>query len=482
MVHSRIDWLQHIFASRYPWLSSLLVLGLSIVLGIAGGWLVATAGALITAALVVGLAAGLWALRDMEAAYASVFAIICLLPFGALPVPFSPKPTFLDLAVAALFFVWLVRIATRQQHDFIATPLGLPVLIFFLLTILTFIAGLGHAPLEQKTARRFAELLISILMYFLVVNTVRDEKRLQRLTQFLIVGGALAALIAIVLYVLPEMTSYSLLLNLQRLGYYPEGGAILRYIEDNPALPQRAIGTSVDPNTLGGLLIIILGVTMPQLFARRRLFPFWLIAGMMGTMGVALILTFSRGAFVGIAVAVGILGLLRYRKLLPLLLTAGGVILILPWTQTYVVHFIEGLYAQDLATQMRLGEYKDALILIQRYPWLGVGFAGSPDIDTYLGVANVYLTIAGQMGLIGLGSFFIIIIALFVNAARTRRAAAAREYLEPIWWGYHTGLLAALVEGLTDHYFFNLSFHHAVALFWTVLGLAVISGRLATRA
>ena len=38
--------------------------------------------------------------------------------------------------------------------------------------------------------------------------------------------------------------------------------------------------------------------------------------------------------------------------------------------------------------------------LIQRYLLFGVGFAGSPDIDLYLGVANVYLSIGQQMGLL----------------------------------------------------------------------------------
>lgn len=33
--------------------------------------------------------------------------------------------------------------------------------------------------------------------------------------------------------------------------------------------------------------------------------------------------------------------------------------------------FIEGIQIQDLATQMRLGEYKDALILIGRHPGSG---------------------------------------------------------------------------------------------------------------
>jgi O-antigen ligase len=127
---------------------------------------------------------------------------------------------------------------------------------------------------------------------------------------------------------------------------------------------------------------------------------------------------------------------------------------------------------------MRVGEYKDALILIGRYPWLGVGFAGSPDIDTYIGVANVYLLIAEQMGLVGLTSFLVVIGVLFLRFWRTRALVTPETRLEPLFWGLHTGLLGALVGGLADHYFFNLDFHHSVTLFWLVAGLATTATEL----
>jgi O-antigen ligase len=73
----------------------------------------------------------------------------------------------------------------------------------------------------------------------------------------------------------------------------------------------------------------------------------------------------------------------------------------------------------------RLGEYKDALILIQRYPILGVGFSGSPDIDTYIGVSNMYLLIAEEMGLVGLTAYMAIIARRRSRCARL--PAHARE-------------------------------------------------------
>jgi O-antigen ligase len=200
---------------------------------------------------------------------------------------------------------------------------------------------------------------------------------------------------------------------------------------------------------------------------RRR----YLVA-MAVVMALCLGLTLSRGSIVGLMAALVVVGTLRYRKLWVWLLVATALILLLPPTQTLVTHFLEGFRREDLATQMRFGEYKDALILIGRYPWLGVGFGGSPDIDTYIGVSNVYLLIAEQVGLVGLASFFVVIAVFLVRFWRNRDIAAVDPDLEPLWWGLHAGIVGALGGGIFDHYFFNLDFHHSVTLFWLVMGLA----------
>jgi O-antigen ligase len=256
---------------------------------------------------------------------------------------------------------------------------------------------------------------------------------------------------------------------LARLGY-PAGPGVLRYIRDDPELSMRATSTSVDPNVLGSLLSLTLCIGVVQLFARRPLIRRRYLVPVLGVMALCLGLTISRGSWAGAGVALAIVATLRYRKLWPLLLAALVIVLLLAPGQ--VAHFIEGLRGQDLATQMRFGEYKDALILIGRYPWLGVGFSGSPDIDTYIGVSNVYLLIAEQMGLVGLASFLVVMAVFFARFWRTRALALADQELEPLFWGLHAGIVGALVGGIFDHYFFNLNFHHSVTLFWLVVGLA----------
>lgn len=479
MYMQRTRWLQSVFRPTDARLSMPSVLILVLAVSLVGGLLVSLLGGLISLGLLAGMTLGLWVLRDIDVGYVALIAVICLLPFGALPVNVGFKPTFLDLIVGALFFVWLMQRVTGKLGRFAAVPIGVPVLIFLALALASFVAGLGHAPLTQTVARHFAEVLLSIMLFFMVVDTVRDEARLAKFVRAIMIAGFLASLIAIVLYILPDGTTMELLSRLRVFGY-PEGPGVLRYIRDDPSLTQRATGTAVDPNVLGGLLIMTLSVSAAQVFGSRPVVRRGWAAIIAAAMATALVLTISRGSFVGAGAALLGLSVLRYRKIMPILAVAVIFILILPQTQAYVTHFFEGVQGEDLATQMRFGEYRDALTLIGRYPIFGVGFTGAPDLDTYLGVANVYLTIAQQMGMVGLAAFLLAMLTLFAWSWRARRAVRDRPALEPMWWGLHAAIAGALVGGIFDHYFFNLDFHHSVAFFWLFAGLAAGATRLAS--
>ena len=478
------DWLVLIFTSRYRWLAVLATLALCVLLALAVGYLLAEFGLLIATAGLVALFLALWMLRDIEVAYGVVIGVVCLLPFASFPFNVGFTPTFLDAAVGALFILWALQVATGAQRKFVGTTLGGPVVVFTLLAIGSFVFGFAHAPLTAYILRHFAEILLSVLLFFLVVNTVRDAERLRRIVRVLLLCAFAAAALGVVLYAVAATVSSDLVVRalsaLGRLGY-PVGPGVLRYVREDPELPMRATSTSVDPNVLGSLLNLTLGLAVPQLFAQRPFLRRRYLVPMIGVMALCLGLTMSRGSLVGVGVALAIVATLRYRKLWLLLLVALALLLLLPQTQDLVSHFVEGVRGEDLATQMRFGEYKDALILIGRYPWLGVGFAGSPDIDTYVGVSMVYLLVAEQMGLVGLASFLLVMGVLFARFWRTRERAAADPHLGPLWWGLHTGLMGALVGGIFDHYFFNPDFHHSVTLFWLVVGLATAATEIIRR-
>jgi polysaccharide biosynthesis protein PslJ len=474
-----IAWnrVQEALVHRNPWVRRLTTLALCLAVGLPIGAVIGLLGPIYGSAALIALVVGYAMLRSVLVGLVVVIAVICLLPFAALPIDIGFSPTFLDLALVAVFFVWVTQMAGQKDYRFLALPPILPVIVFLGLAAGSFIAGLTHSALTANVVRHFGEIILSVLLFVLVTNAVRTRAQLKLIVGALIVAGFLAALVGVVLYALPETLQIRLLSTL-RVVRYPTGSDVLRYIEDNPDLQQRATSTSVDPNVLGGMLIFVAAITGAQLVAARPILPRGWLAVAFLVIGACMVLTYSRGAFGGMAAALVLLGLLRYRKMLLIFLAASALLLLLPAARPFIERFVEGVQGQDLATQMRFGEYRDAVTLIGRYPWFGVGFAGTPHIDTYLGVSNVYLLVAEEMGLIGLAGFLVALgrfQALFVSTWR-RRAFDAE--LEPTLLGCCLAVAGAMVGGIFDHYFFNLDFPHAAALLWLVVGLGAVTMRL----
>ncbi len=464
--------LQTIFVTNERWLIILAVVGLCLVVGLIGGAYIAFLTPLLAALVLIALVGGLLMLRSIQWGLFALVGIIYLLPFAALPVNIGFSPTFLDLVLAVIFFVWITALATRKQEEFVASPLAVPILIFILLAFASFVAGLAHARLSANVLRHFAEIIMCIVLFFVVVNCVRTQKQLEQVVTLLILAGFAAALIGVVLNVLPEAWTVRLLSVLGRVRY-PTGWGVLRFIEDDSTLPRRATSTSVDPNVLGGMLIFVGALTASQLFARKPLLRRTFVAPMLAVMALCLYMTYSRSSLLGLVAALLLLGAARYRRLLLVMLIMGVIALLIPQTQVGVQRLQEGWRWEDRASRMRLGEYKDAFILISRYPWFGVGFAGTPDIDIYIGVSSVYLLIAEQMGLVGLFVFLVIMAIFFVYTGQAWWRMRRDTCLEAILLGLVAALAGAMVAGVLDHYLFNLNFPHAVALFWLYLGLAV---------
>jgi O-antigen ligase len=464
---------------RLSFISPLLLGVSAAVVAVVIGALLGYTGILITIIALIGLAGVFWALSDMETGMWGIVAIITLLPFATLPVKIVFTPTFLDLAMGGVLFVYLMQWMSGRRYRLTVTPAHAPILAFIVMAVFAFVAGLNNGPLTSNLARHFGEFILSIAFSFVVVDWIDSREKLARIAGVIVLCGAAAAFIGIALYAIPESLAERLLSALRVVGY-PSGG-VLQYIESNPELGQRAIGTSVNPNAFGGLLAIVGALAAPQVAASRPVFGprwRWLWATSFLVIVICLILTFSRMAMAGLVLAMIGIAAARYRRLLGLVVIGAAVVIVLPFTQDYVLRFVAGAQGADLATQMRFGEYKDALILLSRYPVIGVGFSGTPDIDIYLGVSNAYLSIAQQMGFVGLAILLLILIVVFGWAFDHRRKAYADPRLESLFLGSHAALVAALVVGLGDHYFMNLDFQPAQTLFWMIIGLSLSATRL----
>ncbi len=454
---------------------------IGLIIGLIGGGLgllLVVAGPVITFGAVFGLLAGLFVLSNVSAALYGVIMVAVLLPFGTLPFKIGLTPTFLDLAMGAFVLVYLFQWMTGRRQGLRLTPVHALIALYLLWLVLSFALGLRYASPTSTNLRQFAESLLSISLTFILVDLLREPDALRRLVLIVITAIGAQAIVTLTLYIMPDDIAERTLVRLAQIGY-PNGG-VIRYIEDNPAEAERAIGTWVDPNALGGILAVSASMIAPQVFARRPVLRYrWLTFGTLGLVALTLILTFSRASMLAFAFGLFFIAAHRgYRRYIPLILGGLCLLLVLPQTQSYIERFSQAFSGTDLATQMRVGEYGDSLELIGRYPIFGVGFTGTPEIDLYTDVASMYLIMANQIGLTGLAIYAITMGTVFLYGWRARRYAFVNDDVESIHLGYYAALLTALINATADLYFFRLDFHASITLFWLVAALALASSRM----
>jgi polysaccharide biosynthesis protein PslJ len=452
----------------------LLVAGLCAI-GI--GVLVAATSPLVPAAGLLGLLllGAIWARPVLGAA--SFVAIVAILPFGVIPVPLAgAQLTLVDAILITTFAAVIGRVAFGGWRLPVGAA-GLALIAFALVASAAFVAGSASAVVSPELIRRFGKLLASLLFFLIARGLLTSADRLANLTRWLIGAGAVQGAIGAGLMALSPLNQLTLLTRLQVIGYPTTD--VLRYVpgpNDTYTDQLRAIGTSVDPNVFGGTLMLALALVIVQWASPKPVLPKVVLVVLALPTAAGVLLSLSRASWLGLAAGLLLIGAMCYRRILVVAGLVGLALLASSLGQEYIARFVSGFSTADRATAFRFGEYTNALTLLQRYPLLGIGFGVSPDIDVTAGVSSVYLLVAEQTGLLGLGAFVTALAATWWIGFRHIRATHDPR-LQGIRAAFLAALSGALVAGLLDHYFANQDFPHAVALFWLyAAGLVAASG------
>jgi hypothetical protein len=484
---------------RYPWAAHLAGLALLALLGLAAGLLAARYGLLVPLATLAGLSVGVSAFFFPWAGLLIALAFAILLPFAVLPVSLGLTPSFLELALLGTLAGWVLPPLLRGDRRWRFSLLDALAWALLALSALSLILGWGRG-VDATVLHNYVKLLLGLCTFFAVRQLTAEPERRRQFVSVLLLAAGLAALLGLVLHALPNRSALNLLVQLGPLGY-PTEGRVLRFVEDNPDGLERAVSTSVDPNSFGGMLALAGAVALGEVLARWQAagkfrlpiprsrgpaaelaqkgwrVPFPVLALILTLVLVCLYLTYSRAALGGFAVAAVFLVAARYHRLwwgvLAVVVLVAALVVVLGPDHPVVERFRQGLAFQDLANRMRLSEFANAWAIVQRYPALGVGFGNAPDVDLSTGVSSLYLTIAERMGLAGLVAFLAFVGTALWQALRLCRGAGGEDAGQRL--ALLAGVVAALAIGLLDHYFFNPEFPHMATLLWATLGLATVA-------
>ncbi len=275
-----------------------------------------------------------------------------------------------------------------------------------------------------------------MLLYLVVPVTcsIARGERAHTMMRVILTVGALSAIVGVVEY------------------------GVLNY----DSLGQRPRGTLGHYMTYSGLLMLVICSTAARLIYERRdwIWP----ALIMPALVAALALTFTRSAWVGACVGVGLLLLLRDLRLCGVLpVVAALFIALAPTAVTDRAYSMFSLH--DPTNRDRLAMVQAGTAIVRQYPLFGVGpnvvreiypsyrQAGAVD-PTPPHLHNVPLQIAAERGLPALAVWLWFVLAAAVHLWRRFRADRAR-YLAAAGLGVLAAMLAA---GLFEYNFGDSEF------------------------
>jgi putative inorganic carbon (HCO3(-)) transporter len=224
--------------------------------------------------------------------------------------------------------------------------------------------------------------------------------------------------------------------------------------------------------------IFLIGLT---LFVKKPVLKLGLLAIAL-TCIYCLELTFSRGAYAGFLMGLLVLGLIKERKILILL-----VIILVSWqsfvpnavTQRVTMTYQEG-EGLDSSAGERVTIWEDAWQVFNEDPVFGIGFntyAYMGRVGGYTDTHNYYLKILFETGLVGLLIFLWLLRAACKMSWRLFRVAK-----DPIISALGCGLFAMLIGAAVVNFFGDRwTYLQVNGFLWVLLGLAARGLRLVSQ-
>jgi putative inorganic carbon (HCO3(-)) transporter len=402
---------------------------------------------------------------------------------------FHGVPQIVSSAIVLLLLVPLAKFLVVERQPLAVTPVLS--LVFLFLAALVTAAALSKDP-NVSRGPVWTYLTEGLLLFLIVSNAVRTTKTLNRVLWVLILAGSFMGAVSIYQELTHSYSNdYGGLAQVDRFG---TGGGfnIAPADSEQKVLRPRLGGPLGSENRYAQILAVVLPFALLRAFreSRRRL----RLAAALGSVLITggLLLSFSRGAAVAIAATLAFMAILRELPLRQLLITLavviGLVVLVVP---DYVTRLrsLEGVTALsnsdsgqpvDSALVGRQTENLAAWHTFLDHPGIGVG----PGVyfrdysRTYanrLGLRylkserrghSLYLELAADTGILGLGAFLAMVgtalVLLYRNAKQWRSRDPERALLAS---SLFFGLFAYLMCGV----FLHLSYQR---YFWLPLALA----------
>ncbi len=374
----------------------------------------------------------------------------------------APVLPTMALATCCLLtvFSFMLRLATDKDFSLRQVPLAGYIIIF----ALTLVLGTLNSFTFVKSVQILFIHLAFIAFYFVAFQTLDSKKKWR---------GALISFLMVAAFV----ALYGVYQNFAGVS------STASWVDQEMfnQIKTRVYSTFDNPNVLGEYLVLIIPVTIAVIWRSQTNGQKTLFAALLLLLGVCIVFTWSRGAWLGVVLAVGSFLLIMDKRwwllaclglfLLPMLLSSGSAI---------AERILSIGNTADTSTAYRVSIWRASLDMLQDF-WLGGIGTGSDAFSMIypkyalaganfaLHSHNLFLQIWVELGIAGILSFLALILA-FLRQSYSLAVYQNRGHLSPaVSMAFAAGILGFLFQGLTDNVWYN---YKMVLLFWICLAFA----------
>ncbi len=309
-----------------------------------------------------------------------------------------------------------------------------------------------------------------IMFYIVVINCIKKKIQFRVLLTLMIAAGIFVSFYGFYQYINPG-----------------KFGGVWVDKDMFESIQFRVYSTLGNPNVLGEYLLLIIPTAVACFFvAKNNIFKlFYFFAA--GVMMVCLILTYSRGCYLGIMVAAGVFMVLLDRRFIILGILG---LLLMPFVlpDTIINRFMSIGNMQDSSTSYRFYIYMGTISMLKDY-WLsgiGPGQSAYNKVYPYYGYNqisaphshNTFLQVMCDTGIMGI-ILFVSVIYQFFKLLFRAYINIDDKTTKIFVISFMSSISGFIVQSLFDYTFYN---YRVTLLFWIYIALgAVATGYMALK-
>lgn len=371
--------------------------------------------------------------------------------------PFLPTMAVLLLVLLSLGTIFL-KAVTDKNFVFKHSKVNIWIFLFILVYLFSTLTSLSTV--ENRNI--FMLTVSFILFYFVVINEIDSKKKLKGLLYIFIISATIASIYGLYQYAFGDL--------------YSQAWLDKNMFED---IKMRVYSTFENPNVFGEYLLLVIPIIIGMLFDEKGIFKKFLLLGMLGINSFALVLTFSRGCWLGILFAIAILAVVLDRRFILLgILFLVIAPFILP--ESIINRFTSIGNMNDTSTSYRVAIWMGTIAMLKDYWFSGIGlgitsFNKVYPIYAYSGTTaqhshNLFLQLMVENGIMGLIMFGGI---MYYFYKETIISICKKKNILLV--GIISGMFGFLIQSMTDHTWYN---YRVVLIFWMILAFGISLARL----